>query len=255
MKSIYKKVLLFVTKLQPNEIFTASDIGFGSEVSSLVNQALSRLTKEKYIARLSRGKYYIPHKTKFGSIKPSDSKIIEKVITEIYKKTKVKPYFASNTIFQKLGLTTQVSSEIFLVCNITIPYNFKINNLKFNLIRYEGTWNKSQTKYFEFLYALQNIKKIPDTTCSDSYAVLKNIMKNYTIADITNTMKISKEFNNQTRALLGCMLDMNGYKVASDSIKKELNSSTNYYVDIDTNEIPIEYKRKWRIYEPSRKQR
>jgi hypothetical protein len=252
MMSIYKNVKKFIDKKENNEIFTAKDIKLGLSTNKQVSNALSRLAKENYIERLSRGKYYKPKKTKFGNVKPSDDVIIKKVINDLYKKTKTKPYLASNSVYQKLGLTTQVSPEIFLVCNTKVSYNFVIKNLKFNLIKYEGKWNKKDIKYFEFFYALQNIKKIPDSDVNEVYNKLLHRLSDYNSSnDIIGLIKVMEYFNNTTKALLGSMFEQLGFKIGMKKIKKELNPKTNYYIKINNNIIPKSIKTNWRIYDPT----
>lgn len=251
--SIYNEVKKFIDNQQDGEIFTANDIRVSPSKRQQVNNALSKLSMEDYIERLSKGKYYKPRQTKFGIVKPSDEKVISKVIETIYKKTKTKPYLASNSIFQKLGLTTQVSSEIFLVCNTKVSYDFKIKNLKFNLIKYEGQWKAKDIQYFEFLYALKNIKKIPDTTIDESYKKLMYMLENFSSNEIMELSNLSKYFNNTTRALLGSMFDQLSFSIAVKVIKKTLHPKTNYYIDLSDEAIPKLIKIRWRIYEATRK--
>jgi hypothetical protein len=249
MKSIHSRVLSLIDKIEEGKVFSPSDLNISNKDRALVYQSLSRLTKDGRISRISHGNYYIPKRSRFGILKPNDDEVIKTVVNKIYRNTKTKPFLASNNVYQKLGLTTQVSNEIFLVCNIKSQYSMKIKNLKFNLIKHEGRWSSNLTKYFEFLYALQTIQKIPDTTVDESYKKLRNIMSHYTVKEVSNLVESSQEFKKRTQALLGIMLEMEGYKAASEIMKKKLNKNTSYEINITNTTIPTEYKKRWKIHE------
>jgi len=249
MKSIYSRVLSSLDNIEEGKVFSPSDINISHKHKALVYQSLSKLTKDGLISRISQGNYYIPKRSRFGILKPNDDEVIKTVVNKIYRRTKTKPFLASNNVYQKLGLTTQISNEIFLVCNIKSQYSIKIKNLKFNLIKHDGRWSSNLTEYFEFLYALQTIQKIPDTTVDESYRKLRNIISHYTVKDISNLVESSQKFKKRTQALLGTMLEMEGYNAASDIIQKQLNKNTSYKINIKNTTIPTKYKKRWKIHE------
>lgn len=252
MSSTYKEIISFIEMLPQGEIFSVKDLTI-KKAPTLLYNALSRLTKESKIERLSRGKYFIPRKSKFGHIKPSDDKIIKYVIEEIYKRTKNKPYFASNSIFQKLGLTTQITSEIFLICSIKVPYNITIKNLKFNLIRYKGNWKNKNVKYYEILYSIQNMDKVPDAIIDDVYFKLFAIISKLTTKEISILVECSNDFNNKTKVLLGSILSLLNYNAPTKMLKIKIKNNYQLRIHFEKKTIPEEIKKYWRIYEPTSK--
>lgn len=247
-QQIKKQVFSFIKSLKESDIFSIADIKIANAKRTTIYYALNEALNDGLIDKLARGKYYIPKKTRFGNIKPKDSDVIEHVIKEVYKKTKIKPYFASNTIFLKLGLTTQVSSEIFIICNISANKKIYIKNLKINMIKYKEEWKPEQTKYLEFLYSLDHINKIPDASIDESYIILFKILKsNFDTNGIIGLSKSLNYFKPKTAALLGSMIEQLGYKILADEIYNNLNKTTSYNFNVKDTTINKELKKKWRI--------
>ncbi|MCK5294270.1 MAG: hypothetical protein KAJ49_06425 [Arcobacteraceae bacterium] len=253
MKSLKSQIIKKVIEQETGSIFTTSDIKVKEASKSLVSRTLKYLIEENTIERLSYGKFFIPKKTKYGNLKPKDTKIIERVINDIYKKTKTKPYFASNTIYQKLGLSTQISSEIFMMCNIPQNTTYKIKDLTINLYKFKGEWKAEHIKYLQFLYALQTIKRIPDTTIDDAYITLYNYFKKFTVKDISNTICNLEYFNARTIALVGTMLEKQGYLAPLEQLKYKIGKSTKFNFKFEDTTIEKKIRSHWRIYELTRR--
>lgn len=250
MKSYKEKILSKISSFEEGKIFTIDDIRIEGTSDKVYYYPLKQLLSENKIEKLARGKYFIPKNTKYGNLKPKDNDIIKFVIDTIYKKTKSKPYFASNTIFQKLGLTTQISSEIFIVCNIPNNTHIEFKNLKFNLIKFKSKWNKNQIKQLEFLYALQNIHSIPDATIDDSYDTLFAYLKTFTVNEIIRLIETSDYFSPRTKALFGTMLEKMNHKIAMQLLKNKISDTTTFrHYKFKNSTISKEIKKHWRLYD------
>lgn len=224
MKTIKNQVLKKIDSMDTGKIFTIRELSDShSKNSKSIYYAINIAIADKKIEKLSRGKYFKPKKTKYGSLKPKDNDVIKYVINEIYTKTKSKPFFASNTIYQKLGLTTQISNEIFIVCNVSKNSQVKLKNLKINLISYQGKWNKKDVKYLEYLYALEHIRDIPDTSSNDAIKILNKHIENYKTQDIVNLVRVSENYSNFTKYLLSIILLKNGYMFAAKTISEKID--------------------------------
>jgi len=84
---------------------------------------------------------------------------------------------------------------------------------------------------------------------------LKKIFNKFKIADVKRLIILVKEYKKITQVLFGTILDGSGYTVATKQIYNSLNSTTIYRIAIDDDLINIKLKRKWKIYEPTRKKR
>src|SRR4051794_40940245 len=103
--SIAEQVKTRIEQWEPGKVITCDDF---ADLNSfqVVALNLSRLQKLGVIERLSKGCYYNPRQSKFAKLKPSESEILSSVLE------KNGGYVAGPTALNRLGLSTQVSSEI-----------------------------------------------------------------------------------------------------------------------------------------------
>ena len=78
--SIAKMIKNKIKKLEEGSIITYDDFSKANNFQA-VALTLSRLAKEGEIVRLQKGKYYIPRKTKFGILPPSESSILKNILS------------------------------------------------------------------------------------------------------------------------------------------------------------------------------
>ena len=90
-------------------VFTSSD--FSIEVNRLkaVNKALNMLVAQEKIRRLSKGRFYKPQISKFGELQPDTYQIVKDLID---KNGKTIGYLTGYSVFNDLGLTTQVPASL-----------------------------------------------------------------------------------------------------------------------------------------------
>lgn len=98
-----------IDRLPKGYVFTYSD--FSAEVNKreAVIKALNRMANLGKISKLSKGKYYKPENTPFGKLQPNQSQIVKDLL-EVDGKTI--GYLTGYSIYNQLGLTTQVSNAI-----------------------------------------------------------------------------------------------------------------------------------------------
>ena len=106
-------------------VFTYAD--FNREVSQkqALIKALNRMVISGKIAKLSKGKYYKPETTPFGDLLPNQKQVVKDLLEE---KGKINGYLTGYSIYNQLGLTTQVSNTIQIGKNEIRP-SFKKRSL------------------------------------------------------------------------------------------------------------------------------
>ena len=151
--NISSKVKQKIEALPEGAVITFDDF---SELPNkrAVALCLSRLKKEGELERLEKGKYYIPKKTKFGTLGPSESSIIQGLL-----KGDEGSYISGVTAYNKLGLTTQVANEITIVGS---KYNRKaiVGKIKVKYIKGKAPVNKQNILLLQILDAVNDVKKI-----------------------------------------------------------------------------------------------
>ena len=127
-----------IDRLPKGYVFTSAD--FMGEVKSkeAVIKALNRMVLSGKINKLSKGKYFKPEKTTFGELAPPQYQIVKDLLED---DGKVIGYLTGYSVYNQLGLTTQVSNLIQIGKNEIRPA-FKRGRYKISFIRQRNTITK-----------------------------------------------------------------------------------------------------------------
>jgi hypothetical protein len=175
------------------------------------------------IAKLSKGKYYKPESTPFGDILPSQKQVVKDLLEENGKPV---GYLTGYSIYNKLGLTTQVSNTI-QIGKIDIRPNFKRERYTIAFIKQKNTITKESIPLLQILDAIRYIKKIPDSNTRSSCLRFLEIVKGLTEKEISILIRSAMKYPPATRALLGAILDENK-TTSTDILYNSLNPITKY---------------------------
>jgi len=206
-------------------VFTYLD--FKAEVSQkqALIKALNRMASSGKIAKLSKGKYYKPETTSFGDLLPNQKQIVKDLLEE---KGKINGYLTGYSIYNQLGLTTQVSNTIQIGRNEIRP-SFKRDQYTIAFIKQKNIITLENIPLLQILDAVRYIKKIPDTTSSNSCIRFIAILKKLKEKDLLLIMRLANKYPPVTRALLGAMLDeLEATK--TEALYNSLNSISKYKI-------------------------
>lgn len=134
MKSVHQQIAASIAKRKKGELIFLSDFR-GQGTTAALKMALSRMNKAGEIKRLAHGIYYIPQQDPlFGLLFPAPEQVAEIIAKK--EKIRIKPSGAY--ALHKLGLTTQVPTQLVY---ITDGENRQIKMGK-TLIRFKATTPK-----------------------------------------------------------------------------------------------------------------
>lgn len=212
-----------IDRMPKGYVFTYAD--FITEVNrkEAVIKALNRMVASGKIEKLSKGKYYKPEATPFGKLEPSQKQIVKDLLEE---NGKIIGYLTGFSVYNGLGLTTQVSNIIQIGKNVIRP-DFKRERYKISFIRQKNIITKENIPLLQLLDAIRYIKKIPDTTIENSVKRISYIIREFSDADVGSLIRLALKYPPSSRALLGAVLD--GLRVGNtDLLYKTLNPITKY---------------------------
>lgn len=243
-KEIKKKIAGF-----PDDyVFTASDFDFEPQNQAAVVKSLNRMAKSGEISKLAKGKFYKPRKTQFGVLKPSAYQIAKDFIE---RDGKIIGYITGYSVYNALGLTTQISSYIQIGVN-KYRQSVKREDYTISFVVQPNTITKKNIEILRILDAIRFIREIPATPPNDACLRLKEIIKSLDVEQKQLFVKCALKYTNYVRALCGAMLEDIGCEYDLLMIlRKSLNGVTEYKLPISDDVLPT--KRNWRIYESARK--
>lgn len=213
-----------IDRLPKGYVFTYADFIDKVESKEAVIKALNRMTVSGKIAKLSKGRFYKPEKSAFGKLQPNRYQIVKNLLEE---DGKITGYLTGYSIYNQLGLTTQISNIIQIGKNTVRPA-FKRAGYKISFVLQKNIITKDNIPLLQILDSIRYIKKIPDTAISSACKRLLEIIKGLSKEDKFTLARLALKYPPAARALLGAILGEIGEADMTEPLSKSLNPITTY---------------------------
>lgn len=213
-----------IDRLPKGYVFTYADFTSEVNLKEAVIKALNRMAASGKIAKLSKGKYYKPENTPFGNLLPNQVQVVKDLLEE---NGRITGYLTGYSIYNQLGLTTQVSNTIQIGKNQVRP-NFKRERYAIAFVKQKNTITKENIPLLQLLDAMRYIKKIPDASVEASCKRFLAIIKNLTDKEINTLVRLALKYPPSTRALAGALLELLQPGNVTEPLFKSLNPITKY---------------------------
>jgi len=230
-----------VNRFKAGYVFTYDDFNIPVKNMSALKMALNRLVSTGKIIRLSKGQFYKPEITQFGSIRPSEYQIVKDLLED---DNKIIGYLTGVSAYNSLGLTTQISNAIQIGTNIDRkPKKRGKYNIRF--IRQKNTIAKDNIYLFQILDSIRFIKRIPDSNVNSSVIRIKEIIQNLSNEEQKLLVKLASKYNPGTKALTGAIMEQINSIDDSMILYNSINPVTGFKLNL--SEDILKNKKKWRI--------
>jgi len=221
---VSENIVKIINRLPKGYVFTYADFSTEVKTREAVIKALNRMAASGKIVKLAKGKYYKPENTPFGNLQPAQSQVVKDLLEEGGKTV---GYLTGYSIYNQLGLTTQVSNTIQIGKNQIRP-NFKRERYSISFIRQKNIITKENIPLLQILDALRYIKKIPDATIESSCRRLLSIIMDLPEQDKSTMVRLALKYPPATKALLGAMLDTLQQHSLAELLYSSINHITKY---------------------------
>jgi len=235
-------IQLKIDRLPKGYVFTYED--FINEVNKkeAVIKSLNRMTASNVINKISKGKFYKPEGTAFGTLPPEKKQIVKDLLE---KDGKLIGYITGYSVYNQLGLTTQISKSIQIGRNDFKP-TIQRGIYAIFFIRQKNTITKENVPLLQILDAIRDIRYIPDTSTSSAVDKMITIIKSLDTNKQIMLTKLVMKYPPATRALSGAILEYIEEKELAILLQKSLDPITIYGLfNIDSNTLPTAYN--WNI--------
>ncbi len=230
-----------INRLKTGYVFTYDVFNLPVNKTDALKKALSRLVASGKIIRLSKGQFYKPERSEFGLLRPPEYQVVKDLLE---KDNKIIGYITGVSVYNKLGLTTQVSNTILIGTNVNRKPR-KRGKYSIRFIKQKNTITNENINKLQILDAIRFIKRISDSDKSHSCQRIISIIQEYSKTDQLLFAKYALKYNPGTRALTGAILDQISDIDITYSLYKSLNPVTVFEIGIK-DEVLAE-KDKWRI--------
>ena len=230
-----------VAEMPADVVFTYQDFGLPTESNGSVLKTLNRMAASGEICKLSKGRFYKTRKTVFGELKPRPEEIVKDLLE---KDGEPIGYLTGLSIFNGLGLTTQVASIIQIGTNTkTNPKQRGPYTIRF--VVQPNSIERNNIKLLQLLDCIRMIKDIPDSSTTQSCSLLMLKIKELTVEERHRMTQLAIKYSPSTRALLGAILECIEETECSDKLFSSLNNLTTFNIGISETILPN--KKRWRI--------
>ncbi|MBT3754699.1 MAG: hypothetical protein HOB92_04495 [Candidatus Cloacimonetes bacterium] len=221
-------VIKKIERLPEGFVFTYEDIIEETNSKEAVIKNLNRMVTSGKLSKLSKGRFYKPEKTPFGKLEPNEFQIAKDLLK---KNEKLVGYLTGLTVYNQLGLTTQISNIIQIGRNETRPATQR-GKYKIYFIKQKNKISKENIPLLQILDAIRYIKEIPDTKIQLLCNRFLNILSELSQNNKTTLIRLALNYSPATRALLGALLDKVGDEELTGKLQNSLNPITNYKLGI-----------------------
>jgi len=205
-------------------VFTCSDFVERVESKEALVKALNRLAGSGRIVKLAKGRYYKPEQSPFGELEPDQYQVVKDLLE---RNGKVIGYLTGLSIYNSLGLTTQVGSIIQIGRN-EVRSSFQRGKYPISFVKQKNSITRENIPLLQLLDSLRCIKKIPDSSVQNSCKILQNLISDLSEKKQKLLIRLAMKYPPATRALLGAMLCDLGRDEITEKLKKSLNPLTSY---------------------------
>lgn len=220
-------------------ILTIGDFNVDMRYQGALVKALNRLVDQGTLQRLSKGKYYKPRKTIFGTLKPTPEEITKDFLE---KNGKLVGYITGNRAFALMGLTTQITSSLLIGTN-RYRHPLTRGDYTISFLQQHNPITEENIPLLRILDALKFIKDIPASSPDIIVTQLGSTINALSNAELKRLTELSENYTAYVRAILGAIMEQNNLN--AELLKKGLNGTTNYKLPISEQALPN--KKNWNI--------
>jgi len=222
-----------ISKLADGATFKYEQLDIEPQEFSAAAKAIERLIVKGVIKRVSTGVFYKPKKTVFGELKPNEEEILKPYL---FEKGKRIAYITGTSLYNRLGLTTQIPKSIKIASRdkrITVSNG----NVKASPVKSYVDVTDKNFYLLELLDALKDFKKIPDLDKNSAIIILSKKLKKLNQTETKLLIKCGLAYPPRVRSFLGALLE--NIKTESDltALKNSLNPLSEYEYGISGKQL------------------
>jgi hypothetical protein len=231
--SVSQKILKQINNLAEGVAFRYEQLSIEPQEYIAATKAIERLIRKGVIKRLSTGLFYKPKKTVFGELKPGEDEILKSYLVEKGKRI---AYVTGSALYNRMGLTTQISNTIKIASRdkrITVARG----NVSATPIKSYVDVSEKNFYLLELLDALKDFNKIADLDKASAIKIISNKLIILNPAEIKLLIKCCFAYPPRVRAFLGALLESMNVSTDLMPLKRSINPLSEYDYGIDKKQL------------------
>lgn len=223
-----------ISKLADGTTFKYEQLDIEPREFPATAKAIERLIAKGIIKRVSTGIFYKPKKTVFGELKPNEEEILKPYL---FEKGKRIAYITGTSLYNRLGLTTQIPKSI-KIASRDKRISVSSGNVKASPVKSYVNVTDKNFYLLELLDVLKDLKRIPDLDKNSAIKILSNKLNELNPTETKLLIKCGLAYPPRVRSFLGALLE--NIKAESDltALKTSLNPLSEYEYGISKKQLP-----------------
>jgi len=239
--TVSKRIGQRIQQLQTGTTFDYQTLMVEREEYAAATKALERLIKKEIIKRVTSGIFYKPKETVFGALKPNEEELLK---TYLFENGKRIAYITGLSLYNRMGLTTQIPKIIKIACRDKRIYA-SVGTLKGKPVKSYIDVTDKNYYMLEILDAVKDFNQIPDLNVDSAILILTERLKKLIDKEISQIIQYALKYPPRTRALIGSILELMDNKINLKELKKSLNPLSEFEYNIKEGVLPN--AKEWRI--------
>ena len=239
--SVSQKVEIQLQKIPEGTIFNYQELSIEPNEYTAASKKIERLISNGIIKRASKGMFYKPKQTVFGTLQPKEDEFLKQYL---FKNGQRVAYETGLSLYNKMGLTTQVPVNIEIASKSRRSTIF-IGNISIKPAKSYVDVTNENYEFLGILDAIKDFKNIPDMDKASVIKILTNKLGEIDVIKLKELIQCSLNYQPRVRALLGAILENSKNDLELNLLKKSLNPLTKYKFSIKENILPNAAK--WNI--------
>lgn len=219
--SIAQKIRSKVGRFEAGSVFQYEQLGISNDEYQAAAKTMQRLVARQTVKKVSKGVFYKPKQTSFGELKPKEEELLKPYM---YEKGKRVAYVTGTSLYNRMGLTTQVPQTVTLASKKRI--STRVNGIKVKSVKSYIDISERNVAMLEILDSLKDFSNIPDIDKKRGLSLIKSRISKVSRKD--KLTKYALEYPPRVRALLGAILSEEGSSVNLTKLKESLNPLSTY---------------------------
>lgn len=228
-----------INKMRDGYIFTSTDFIDIVKDPAVLSRTFSSLVKSGKIKKASKGRFYKPVKSMFGTLPPYEEWIVQDFLMD---GKKIIGYMTGQYAYTILGLSTQISS-VYTIGSNTYRRKVTRGNVQIRFVLQPNTITRANIPLLQILDSIRFIRQIPACTPNEACEILSKTICGLSREERRQLASLSMKYTDYVRAIVGAILD--GTDTNTDALYQSLNPATVYKVGLSESALPN--RKKWRI--------
>lgn len=229
MISLTKKITEQIQNMSENTAFGYKELDISARDYQSVAKVLERLQKKGVIKKLSKGRFYRPEMTPFGEIRPDEQQILKPYL---YHNGKRVAYITGSSLYNKLGLTTQIAARIQIASRDKRIF-INLGTVHASPVKSYVDVNDDNFQMLGLLDAMKDLKHIPDRDEKSVIAIFKNWIGGMDKEEREIFISYALQYPPRVRALLGALLTAMHKKRETKALRDSLNPITTFKMGVN----------------------